>query len=590
MEQLFINVLNNAITVSALIIAIIVVRALGKKMPKWITCMLWIIVAVKLAVPIKLESALSLVPTGEPIPPNIVMESNPQISSGIGSVDEIVNPVIIQSFTSDEAVSINPLQIFFHIGAIAWLVGMIVMLTYALTTYMLIRKRVSASVKIDSRVYECDDISDSFILGTISPKVYIPSALSAEAREYILKHEFAHLSRRDHVWKPLGFLILSVYWFNPLCWIAYILLCKDIEYACDEKVTKNIGEGEKADYCRILLENSMPRRMIAACPVAFGGTNVKDRIKNVVNYKKPAFWITLASVMTCAVVGVCFATSKGSKVTSEEQTVELEQAKEGQQVQGVELKNSVNHAEVSGAASSTDVSDQKSALKENTDPEIADLIKKYYEACASGDIETLRSISKGYSENQENMMKGYAKYIEKNDPNKIYTLPGADEGSYLVYVYNLFKLNDYDKPIPQLETFYIGTDEQGKLYIDGESNDSKISNCIINADSKPEVIELRNKVAAEYSGMLKADENLSSILADMRKKVAFEVPGTTYGRIVTPEGVLRTRKSPSVDSEVVGYLAPDEEVEILGEVDGWYKVKLEEGECYIDSTYVELFK
>ena len=330
MEQLFIGILNNAITVSALIIAIIIVRALGKKMPKWISCMLWMIVAIKLVVPIQFESALSLIPSGKPIPANIVMESNPQISSGISSVDWIVNPVISRNFKSNQLASGNPLQIFFHIGALAWLVGMTVMLTYALTTYMFIKKRVSASVKIDSKVYECDDISDSFILGTISPRVYIPSALSKEAREYILKHEFAHLSRFDHVWKPLGFVILSAYWFNPLCWIAYILLCRDIEYACDEKVTNNIEKGEKAEYCRILLENSMPRQMITACPVAFGGIDVKNRIKNVANYKKPAFWITMASIMACVAVGVCFGTSRDVKTVSEEQ-----------QLQKAELKNNI---------------------------------------------------------------------------------------------------------------------------------------------------------------------------------------------------------------------------------------------------------
>ena len=330
MEQLFISVLNNAITVSVLIVAVIVVRAFGKKMPKWISCMLWMIVAIKLVVPIQFESVLSLIPSGKPIPANIVMETNPQISSGISGVDEIVNPMISQNFTPDKAVSVNPLQILFHIGALAWLTGMIVMLTYAVTTYMLVRKRVSASVKIASKVYECDDISDSFILGTISPKVYIPSALSDEAREYILKHEFAHLSRYDHLWKPLGFVILSVYWFNPLCWVAYILLCKDIEYACDEKVTKNIKRGEKAEYCRVLLENSMPRNMISACPVAFGGTDVKKRIKNVATYKRPAFLITVASIIVCAAVGVFFATSRDAKAGSEEQ-----------QLQKAELENNV---------------------------------------------------------------------------------------------------------------------------------------------------------------------------------------------------------------------------------------------------------
>ena len=404
MEQVFLFVLNNAITVSALIIAIIMVRALGKKMPKWITCMLWMIVAIKLTVPVQFESVMSLIPTGKPIPTNIITENNLQIKSGISS-------------------SVNSLQIFFRIGALVWLTGVILMLTYAVATYVLIRKRVSVSVKIDSKVYECDDISDSFILGTISPKVYIPSSLPEGAREYILKHEFAHLSRYDHLWKPLGFLILSVYWFNPLCWIAYILLCKDIEYACDEKVTKNIEKDEKAEYCKILLENSMPRKMIAACPVAFGETDVKNRIKNVVNYKKPAFWITIASIMVCVGVGVCFATNKSLKPVNEQQVAETEQVQAEQPVQ----KN-------------------------------------------------------------------------EQDDKFIAVADVADEAA-------------------------------------------------------------SNVSAPEESGWI--------------------------GIVKTPDGVLKVRSAPNADSENIGYVAPDEEVQIIEEVDGWYKIITSDGEGYVDGEYVD---
>ncbi|MBO4458130.1 MAG: hypothetical protein J5802_10455 [Butyrivibrio sp.] len=329
MEQVFVNVLNNAITVSALIVAIIIVRAFGKKMPKWIVCMLWVIVAVKLVVPIKIESVLSLIPTGEPIPANIITESR-HINSGISSVVGNVNSVDSPNIAQSSMTSTNPVQTFFHIGGAVWLAGMIAMLIYAVVTYLMVRRRVSVSYKVNSKVYVCDDISDSFILGIISPRVYLPSSLPKEAREYILKHEFAHLSRCDHIWKPLGFALLSVYWFNPLCWVAYILLCKDIEYACDEKVTKNIGKRKKAEYCRILLENSMPRKMIAACPVAFGETDVKNRIRNVANYKRPAFWISVSSILVCIAVGVCFATSRGSENVHAQQAPEVEQVQEGQ--------------------------------------------------------------------------------------------------------------------------------------------------------------------------------------------------------------------------------------------------------------------
>ena len=435
-------VLNNAITVSALIIAIIVVRALGKKMPKWITCMLWGIVAVKLIVPLQFESVLSLIPTRDPIPANIAVETNPQINSGISSVDEFVNPIIRQNFTPNPVASINPLQICINLAGYMWIAGVIIMLTYAVTSYVAIRKRVSASVKTAPKVYECDYISDSFILGIISPRVYISSGLSEEAKGYILRHEFAHLSRCDYIWKPLGFIILAAYWFNPLCWIAYILLCKDIEYACDEKVTKNIENGEKAEYCRILLENSVPRKMIAACPVAFGGIDVKDRIKNVVNYKKPAFWITIASIMVCVAVGVCFATNKGSKTVDEQRMAEAE---------------------------------QQAAVEQNT------------------------------ADQQESQIQG----------------------------------NDQ-------EDSSVKTEQNGDLMPVSNVEDAATS-----VDSIPEGAKL-------------------------------------VGSIETPEGVLKVRQAPGDDAECIGYLAPDEVVDIIEEADGWYKIKLDEGEGYIKSDYLNI--
>ena len=310
MEQVFIYVLNNAITVSALIAAIIVVRALGKKMPKWSICMLWVIVAVKLLFPIKLESVFSLIPTREPIREYTFMEKSRQMNSGISNVVGIANPV------QNHVAVVNPMRILLDIGAVVWLVGMIVMLLYAVATYILVRRRVSASVRVRPWVYMCDDISDSFIFGIIFPRIYVPSGLSKEARRNILKHEFAHLRRYDYLWKPIGFVLLSVYWFNPLCWIAYVLLCKDIEYACDEEVIKNIGKNKKAEYCRILLEHSMPKKMIAACPVAFGETDVKNRIRNVANYKKPVFWIKILSFLVCIAVGLCFATNRYSELVT----------------------------------------------------------------------------------------------------------------------------------------------------------------------------------------------------------------------------------------------------------------------------------
>lgn len=325
MENVFLQILNNAITVSILILVIMLVRVLCRKMPKWITCLLWILVAAKLMMPFPMESIFSLVPTNEPIPAGIAMESNPHISSGIENVDNLINPALQQHFTPDKTASANPLQVWMYVGTVVWLAGTAALLLYALAAYVTVKWKVRASVRTEKNIYECDDIADPFILGIIRPRIYLPSGLDEETKKYVLKHETAHLGRKDYLWKPLGFLILSVYWFQPLCWAAYILMCGDIEYACDEKVIKGETESARADYCKALLTCSMPRKMIAACPVAFGENGVKGRVKNMMNYKKPTFWISSISIVIVVIVAVCFATSpKGKEATPEKITREQE--------------------------------------------------------------------------------------------------------------------------------------------------------------------------------------------------------------------------------------------------------------------------
>ena len=320
MENVFLQILNNAITVSILILVIMLVRVLCRKMPKWITCLLWILVAAKLMMPFPMESIFSLVPTSEPIPAGIAMESNPHISSGIENVDNLINPALQQHFAPDKTASANPLQVWMYVGTVVWLAGTAALLLYALAAYVAVKWKVRASVRVEKNIYECDDIADPFILGIIRPRIYLPSGLDEETKKYVLKHETAHLGRKDYLWKPLGFLILSVYWFQPLCWAAYILMCGDIEYACDEKVIKGETESARADYCKALLACSMPRKMLAACPVAFGENGVKGRVKNMMNYKKPTFWISSISIIIVVIVAVCFATSPKGKEADNEKT------------------------------------------------------------------------------------------------------------------------------------------------------------------------------------------------------------------------------------------------------------------------------
>ena len=319
MNALFLKILNMSITASWLILAVVLARLLLKKAPKWVFCLLWGLVAIRLVCPFSLESSLSLIPSSETIPANIEMQQKPVIDSGITIIDETVNPIITESFTPSPENSANPLQIVIPFVAIVWITGVFIMLVYALISFLRLKGMVRVSVSVGKQIRACDEVKSPFILGVFRPIIYVPSSLSDETLDYVIRHEMAHLRRHDHWWKPLGFLLLAVYWFHPLCWIAYILLCRDIEMACDERVVRDMGKSDIAAYSQALLDCSMPRRTIAACPLAFGEGNVKTRIKSVLNYKKPAFWIIAAALVVCAALAVFLMTDpSGSQPLSEQ--------------------------------------------------------------------------------------------------------------------------------------------------------------------------------------------------------------------------------------------------------------------------------
>ena len=223
--------------------------------------------------------------------------------TGFPALNSAINPTMKQSYEHHSTVSAVKV-----VAGWVWLIGVVGMLLYALISFLRLRHRVRASVLLEKGVYVCDDISDPFILGLIRPRICLPSGMDEQTRAYVLSHECAHLKRFDHIWKPLGFLLLSVYWFNPLLWLAYVLLCRDIELACDEKVVKELDDAGKAAYSEALVTASVSRRSIAACPLAFGETGVKSRVKSVLNYKKPAFWIILVAILACIAVAICFLT------------------------------------------------------------------------------------------------------------------------------------------------------------------------------------------------------------------------------------------------------------------------------------------
>ena len=308
MSTVFLKVLNTGITAGWLILAVILARFLLRKAPKWISCVLWALVAVRLVCPFSLKSVLSLIPSIETIPGNIEMMQKPAIDSGITAINEVINPVIAHSFATDPMTSANPLQIVVPVLSIVWIAGMAAMLLYAFISYIRLKKSVGAAVPVKDNILACDEVRSPFILGLFKPLIYAPSSMSGETLDYVITHETAHIRRHDHWWKPLGFLLLAVYWFHPLCWIAYMLLCRDIEMACDERAVRNMDKDSIAGYSQALLDCSFPRRRITACPLAFGEVGVKERVRSVLNYKKPTFWIVAAAILVCIAVAVCFLT------------------------------------------------------------------------------------------------------------------------------------------------------------------------------------------------------------------------------------------------------------------------------------------
>lgn len=310
MSGIFLKLLNLSISASWLVLVVLALRLVLKRAPKWVNVLLWGMVALRLMVPFSIESALSLIPSAETLSPEVVrFDPAPTITSGVTIIDNAVNPSLSEHFAAVPTASVNPLYVWTYLAGWVWLIGLAAMIAYVLVSYLRLRRRVSASIRLRENIYVCDEVASPFILGIVRPRIYLPSALDEAQRGSVLSHERAHLARRDHWWKPLGFALLAVYWFNPLLWLAYTLLCRDIELACDERVLRGMDAGQVKDYSSALLACSVPRRMLAACPLAFGEVGVGARVKNALRYKKPAFWVVAASVIVCIVVAVCFLTN-----------------------------------------------------------------------------------------------------------------------------------------------------------------------------------------------------------------------------------------------------------------------------------------
>ena len=307
MAEIFQKALNMSIAAGWLILAVIALRLLLRRAPKRFRLLLWAVVGLRLALPWSIESALSLIPSAQTLPEGIMLERAPVLDTGLSALNGAINPGFTAAFTPELGASANPLQVLLPIAAAFWMLGAAAMLLWALVSWLRLRKRVREAVRLEENVYECE-IASPFVLGLFRPRIYLPFSLENGERELVLAHERAHITAGDHIIKPLGWLLLAGHWYNPLVWLAYALFCRDIELACDERVVRGLSLSDRADYSQALLDLSRPRGGVRACPLAFGESSVKGRVKSVLSYKKPAFWLVLLAVVVCVGAAVCFLT------------------------------------------------------------------------------------------------------------------------------------------------------------------------------------------------------------------------------------------------------------------------------------------
>lgn len=302
MEQLFLQVLNMSLTASYVIVFVMIVRLCLKKSPKIFSYGLWSVVFFRLVCPFSFESLYSLLPQrAEVIPSDIMYAQTPQINSGIASVDQVINSILPPATPT---ASVNPIQIWITIGAIVWVIGILVLFLYSLVTVRRLHRHLQSVEELSNGIYEVQGLQTPFVFGLIKPSIYLPTGLSIHERSYILTHEKTHIRRFDHIIKPIAFIVLCIHWFNPLVWISFLLMSEDMELSCDERVIKELGSNIKKDYATSLLALSTGRRIIGGCPLAFGENDTRSRIKNILNYKKLTFWGALILVIAVGIIGI----------------------------------------------------------------------------------------------------------------------------------------------------------------------------------------------------------------------------------------------------------------------------------------------
>lgn len=309
MISTFIELCNRSIQAGYLIIAIILLRMIWKRVPKLLYRYLWCLVGLRLALPFTWETALSLIPKKTVIEPSVLYSKTPSVDSGIQAVNEVVNPAITQSFTPEIGASVNPLQVIMTLGAWIWLIGLVALLLYGVISYIRLHYKVQDAVLLKENIFQSEKLGSPFVFGFLKPRIYLPYSLEEENLTYVIAHEKMHIKNRDHLLKPIAFILLSVYWFNPIVWLAYYLFCKDLELACDEWVIWNLETADKKAYAKALVMCSTERKFGNISPLAFGENAVKERIKNVLHYKNPSCWAFVGICVVVLIAVVCFMTN-----------------------------------------------------------------------------------------------------------------------------------------------------------------------------------------------------------------------------------------------------------------------------------------
>ena len=311
MSDIFLKLLNMSLAASWLIAAVIILRLIARKTPRWIICLLWGLVAIRLVCPFSIESPFGLVSSDEVITKNILSESHHKlnITTGVKTLDAVVNEYLGDTYHEGTSVVYDYGNILMSKLSVIWICGVFGLLLYVIIMNLRLRGHLKEAVLLKEKIYLCDYVRSPFIFGFFSPYIYLPSGIDESDIEYVIAHEKAHLQRKDHIWKMTAFLILAIYWFNPLSWVAFILFCRDIELACDEKVIKNMSAAEKKEYSESLLSCSFKKRIAIVYPLAFGEVGVKQRVKSILSYKKPTFAVLFLSFLGFIVIGICFLTN-----------------------------------------------------------------------------------------------------------------------------------------------------------------------------------------------------------------------------------------------------------------------------------------